>query len=56
MTKDNRKDNGGPRPGSGRKANPDKLNATVTFRIKEPWRDPIKKVVREEIIKLKRKG
>jgi len=43
---------GGSRPGSGRKAKSDKLDVTVTFRIKETWREPIKKVVRAAIKKL----
>jgi hypothetical protein len=42
---------GGKREGAGRK--PSGQTVTVSFRIKEEWREPIKKVVRKEISKLK---
>ena len=44
---------GGAGRGQGRKANPDKLDTTISFRIKESWREPVKKVVRAEIKRLK---
>lgn len=44
---------GGHRKGSGRK--PSGIDwKTVSFRIKEEWREPVKVAVRKEILKLKK--
>ena len=45
---------GGKREGSGRKPSGIEWK-TVSFRIKEEWREPVKVAVRKEIAKLKKK-
>ena len=47
---------GGKRKGAGAKPKPDKLDTTVSFRIKEEWREPVKVAVRAVVKKLKTKG
>ena len=42
--------------GAGAPKKTDKLNTTVSFRIKEAWREPVKVAVRAAVKKLKKKG